>query len=139
MDHPNQQIINAFFDAYGRRDWEAIRRVMAEDARWIARGNHPLSGLKKGLQEVIAFFDAMGAVMGSSNVTVEKLVVGANDQYVVESQRVWTNRSDGINLDHQVCVLWKFKGGKIVEGVHFFADPQTADRFFSAVVKSSRQ
>jgi len=137
MDHPNQQIINAFFDAYGKRDWDAIRRVMTEDAMWIARGNHPLSGVKRGLQAVIAFFDAMGTVMGSSNVKVDKLVVGANDQYVVESERVWTNRTDGINLDHQVCVLWRFKGGKIVEGVHFFADPQGADRFFTAVASKS--
>jgi hypothetical protein len=40
--------------------------------------------------------------------------VGANDKYVVECQHIWTNRDDGHNLDHLVCVLWKFENGKIV-------------------------
>jgi len=135
MDHPNLHIIYKFFEAYGRQDPVAIRKVMAEDATWTARGRHPLAGIRRGLPEVLEFFDQMGAIMGKSYVNVVKLVLGANDDYVIECQHVRTNRADGNNLDHLVCVLWRFADGKIVEGTHFFADPEQVDGFFSAVTK----
>jgi ketosteroid isomerase-like protein len=134
MNHPNLDLIQQFFAAYAARDRDALQRVLAEDSRWIALGGHPLSGVKQGFDEIIAFFDAMGAIMGGSHSQVEKLVMGANERYVVECQHVWTHREDGRNLDHLVCVLWKFENGKIVEGRHFFADPQAADGFFNAIL-----
>ena len=133
MTSSNLDLIDRFFDAYGKRDMEGLKLVLAEDAKWISLGNHPFGGVKNGFKEVIAFFDTMGAVMGSSNVRVEKLIVSENDQYVIECQHVWTDRQDGHNLDHLVCVLWKFENSKIVEGRHFFADPKAADDFFNYV------
>jgi ketosteroid isomerase-like protein len=47
---------------------------------------------------------------------VEKLLLGVNEQYVVECQHVRTNRPDGPSLDQQLCVLWSFTDGKIVSG-----------------------
>ncbi len=134
MTHPNLTLIDRFFEAYSRRDMDGLHRVLAPDARWIALGQHPLAGVKTGFDQVIGFFDAMGAVMGKSNPRVEKLIVSANDDYVIECQHVWTNRSDGHNLDHLVCVLWTFRNGQIVEGRHFFSDPQAADKFFNYAV-----
>lgn len=133
MEHPNLDLINRFFEAYGNRDLDGLRSVLAENVKWTSLGQHPFSGVRIGFDEVIAFFDTMGAVMGKSNSKVEKLVVGANDTYVVECQHVWTNRDDGHDLDHLVCVLWRFENGKIVEGRHFYADPRAADTFFNYV------
>jgi len=50
--------------------------VLAENATWTFPGHHPLSGTKVGIDEIVAFFDTMGGIMGSSNVNVEKLVIG---------------------------------------------------------------
>jgi ketosteroid isomerase-like protein len=133
MSHPNLDLIDRFFEAYGKRDFASLRFVLAENAKWTALGQHPLGGVRNGFDEVVAFFDTMGAVMGKSNPRVDKLVIGVNDEYVVECQHVWTNRDDGHNLDHLVCMLWKFQNGKIVEGTHFFADPKMADSFFNYV------
>jgi uncharacterized protein len=131
MANSNLEIISRFFDAYGKRDMDGLRLVLADDAKWISLGDHPFGGVKNGFEAVIAFFDAMGAIMGGSNVRVEKLIVSENDQYVIECQHVWTDREDGHNLDHMVCVLWKFEDSKIVEGRHFFADPKAADEFLN--------
>jgi uncharacterized protein len=131
MSHPNLDIINKFFEAYGGRNMDDLRLVLDNNAKWISLGRHPYSGVRNGFDEVIAFFDMMGAIMGKSNNQVEKLIVCANDSYVVECQRVWTNRDDGHNLDHLVCVLWKFENSKIVEGRHFFSDPVAVDSFFN--------
>lgn len=131
MSLTNQEIIDQFFDAYGKRDLDRLRLVLAEDAKWISLGRHPYSGVRNGFDEVIGFFDTMGSMMSKSNNRVEKLIVCENKNYLLECQRVWTNREDGHNLDHLVCVLWKFENGKIVEGRHFFSDPEAVDQFFT--------
>jgi uncharacterized protein len=111
-----------FFDAYGRHDLAALRAELAEDATWVFPGRNRFSGTQRGAEGIAAFFDAMGGVMGQSQVKAETLFREANDGYVLESQHVWTHRDDGHNLDHQWCVRWAFKDGKIVEGRHFAAD-----------------
>lgn len=133
MKEVNQAIINQFFEAYSKHDFAAIRKVMTEDVIWIFMGQHPLAGVKNGIEDVVTFFDNMGAVMGQSGVKVQKLVTGSNDNFLVECQHIVTHREDGNNVDHHVCVLWTFENSKIKEGRHFFADPHAADGFFSAV------
>jgi hypothetical protein len=130
MAHPNFDLIDQFFAAYGKHDLAALDQVLAEDAAWVFPGRNRFSGTHRGPAAIAAFFDAMGGVMGQSNVQAEILFREANDGYVVESQHVWTNRPDGPNLDTQWCVRWAFKDGHIVEGRHFAADQYAADEFF---------
>jgi len=133
MNDTNALIISQFFDAYSKHDFDAIRKVMHEDVIWVFMGQHPLAGVKNGIEDVVAFFDNMSAVMGASKVNVEKLVSGSNDNFLVECQHITTHREDGNNIDHHVCVLWTFENHKIKEGRHFFADPRAADKFFAVV------
>lgn len=135
METTNQEIVNKFFEAYSKRDMNAIKQVMAENASWTFLGQHKLAGIKNGVEEIIAFFDTMSGIMSKSKPMVKKIVTGSNDNYLVECQHIKTNREDGINIDHQVCVLWTFENGKIISGRHFFADPVAADRFFEAVTR----
>ncbi|HJZ45774.1 MAG TPA: nuclear transport factor 2 family protein [Roseiflexaceae bacterium] len=134
MTHPNLDLIDQFFAAYGKRDLAHLREVLAENATWTFPGHHPLSGTKVGVDQIVAFFDAIGGAIGSSNASVEKLVTGVNDQYIVECQRIRTGRADGPNLDQELCVLWRFEHGKIVSGRHLAADQDGLDAFFTAVL-----
>jgi len=135
MPHPNLDLIDRFFAAYGERDLAALRNVLSEDATWTFPDHHLLSGTKVGIDAIIAFFDAVGTVMGSSHPQVEKLVMGVNEQYIVECQHIRTNRPDGPNLDQQLCVLWSFADGKIVSGQHLAADQDALDAFYTALLK----
>ena len=132
MTHPNLELINQFFQAYGARDLPALRRVLAEDVRWVFPGQHPLSGTKIGVEEVVAFFDAMGGVMGNANVKVTPLVSGVSDTHVVEAQHMTAHREgeEPLDLDHYWCVLWTFEHGRIKEGRHLASDQQAVDEFF---------
>ena len=96
-------------------------------------GHHPLAGIKRGIDEVVAFYDKMSAIMMRSNPKIDKLITSENDNYAIECIHSKTNNADGINLDHYACVLWTFNDGKIIEGRHFFADPEAADNYFTAV------
>ena len=133
MNENNETLINHFFAAYSKHDFAAIRKVMSEDVIWVFLGQHPLAGVKNGIEDVVAFFDNMSAIMGQSGVKVEKLVTGSNDHFLVECQHIVTHRIDGNNIDHHICVLWTFENNKIKEGRHFFADQHAADHFFGAV------
>ena len=133
MRHQNLEIINKFFEAFGKQDMAALNELVAPDIQWIFPGHHPLAGTKKGIEEVVNFFDSMGKIMEASNIKVERLVNGVNDDYVVECQHIWTNRKDGNNLDHYWCVLWAFRDGKITEGRHLASDQHLVDSFFCKV------
>jgi len=133
MATSNQDIINKFFDSYIKRDFDSIRQVMADNVTWTFLGRHKLAGVKTGIDQVVAFFDTMDGIMSNSKPAVDKLVIGSNDNYIIECQHIKTNRADGINIDHHVCVLWTFENEKIISGRHFFADPKSADTFFDAV------
>lgn len=132
MDN-NQLIVDRFFAAYSQHNFTALREVMEEDVIWIFLGQHPLAGVKNGIEEVVAFFDNMSAIMSASSVQADKLVSGSNGDFLIECQHIVTHRDDGHNLDHHVCVLWTFRNGKIKEGRHFFGDAHNADLFFSSV------
>src|SRR5690242_8553880 len=132
MAHPNLDLIDRFFAAYGERDLAALREVLAEGATWTFPGHHALSGTKRGVDEIVAFFDAVGTLMGRADPTVEKLVMGVTEQYVVECQHIRTNRADGPNLDQHMCVLWSFADGKIASGRHLVADQDALDPFYTS-------
>lgn len=84
MAHPNRALIDRCFAAYGERGLTALRDLPAEDATWTLSGHHPLCGTKESIDAIVAFFDAIGSVMGRSKPMVEKLVLGGNEQCVVE-------------------------------------------------------
>jgi ketosteroid isomerase-like protein len=135
MPANNQQLINKFFEAFAAQDHLAVRKVMHENVKWYFPGKHPMSGVKNGIDEVLAFFTSMGATMSLSNIKSERLISCENDNYLIECQHVWTDRKDGNNLDHHWCVLWTFEDGKILEGKHFAADQHAADAFFNKVFR----
>ncbi|MDP4240053.1 MAG: SRPBCC domain-containing protein [Bacteroidota bacterium] len=133
MEKTNQELIDAFFDALSKGNMVGVKKVMDENVTWTFLGQHKLAGTKKGIDEVIAFFNKMGVIMTESNPSIEKLIVASNGNYLIECQHIKTNRADGINIDHYVSVLWTFENGKIVSGRHFFADPKSVDTYFNAV------
>jgi uncharacterized protein len=135
MSHPNLELIDRFYAAYGTRDRAGLQAVLAEHATWTFPGHHPLSGTKVGIDAIVAFFDAVGSIMGSSNASVEKLITGVNAQYVVECQHIRTNRAAGPNIDQQLCVLWGFEQGQIVSGRHLTAEQDALDAFFATLLE----
>ena len=49
MSHPNLELIDRFFAAYGGRNRASLQAVLAEQATWTFPGHHPLSGTKIGI------------------------------------------------------------------------------------------
>jgi hypothetical protein len=119
--------IRGFFEAYARQDVGAVQEVMADDIVWTIPGHHPLSGPKRGITEVLAFFDQLAR----AGFQAQPLVIAESGEYVVDHHRGWSEA--GLGVDQTWCLVFRFEGGRIKEVTNFASDQHAADRFFWSV------
>lgn len=124
--HPNLSIIDNFFTAYGSNDLNGIRKALAEDIKWHIPGEHPLSGTKTGIDEVLDFFKRLG----KGAFKAEPIVMGVNDNYVIDCHRNWSNLENSDNLNAMSCLLWRIENKKIKEVHNFPQNQKDVDEFF---------
>ncbi len=129
--HPNITLIHDFFKAYSTNDTEAIGRILAEDIKWHIPGTHPLSGTKLGVKAVLAYFQQLH----KGHFKAEPIVMGVNDNFVIDCHRNWSNLEGEENLNNMSCLLWKIENGKIAEVHNFPENQQIVDVFFSKLYK----
>jgi ketosteroid isomerase-like protein len=127
-DTPEQNIkvVQDFFAAYGENDLAGIAAVMDENVQWHIPGRHPLSGTKNGRDEVLAFFDQLGV----AGFRAEPIYFGADETYVVDIHRGWSNAEGKPNVDTTWALVYRIEGGKIVEATNLSADQDAANTFF---------
>ena len=130
--HPNIVLINEFFKAYAANDTEAIKKIFAEDIKWHIPGTHPLSGTKVGIKAVLDYFQQLNR----GNFKAEPIVMGVNDNFVIDCHKNWSNIEGAENLNNMSCLLWKIENNRIVEVHNFPENQQIVDSFFSKLYKS---
>lgn len=122
----NIKVVRDFFTAYGADDLEGIAAVMDEDVKWHIPGRHPLSGTKKGRDEVLAFF----AQLGAAGFQADPIYFGADETHVVDILRGWSNAEGKPNVDTTWALVYRIENGKIVEATNLSADQDAANTFF---------
>ena len=122
----NIKVVQDFFAAYGTNDLDGIAEVMDEDVRWHIPGRHPLSGTKKGRDEVLAFF----AELGGAGFKADPIYFGADETHVVDIHRGWSNAAGKPNVDTIWALVYRIENGKIVEATNLSADQDAANTFF---------
>ena len=75
-------VVDRMYECFGKGDMDTLKSdVFAQDIVWKLPGHHPLSGDKKGADEVIAFF----AALIKTGVVVKDVSFGTiGDNKVVE-------------------------------------------------------
>lgn len=127
QQHPNLLLINQFFQAYAGNDLDTIARIFSPDIEWVIPGRHPLSGTKVGIDEVLRYFKQLQVF----SFKAEPIVMGVNDEYVIDCHLNWSNLEKGENIKRMSCLLWKFKDGKITKVYNFPEDQHLIDAFFT--------
>ncbi|WP_170329770.1 nuclear transport factor 2 family protein [Ruegeria arenilitoris] len=122
----NIKVVQDFFAAYGNNDLDGIAAVMDENVRWHIPGRHPLSGTKNGRDEVLALF----AELGSAGFKADPIYFGADESYVVDIHRGWSNVEGKPNVDTTWALVYRIEDGKIVEATNLSADQDAANTFF---------
>lgn len=125
--HPNLILIHNFFQAYAAYDLDKIQTILSEDIQWHIPGKHPLSGTKKGIQEVLTYFQ----VLNKFAFWAEPIVMGVNDEYVIDCHKNESPLSHEQNFSGLSCLLWRVADNKIVEVYNFPQDQVKVDAFFN--------
>ncbi|RZS32817.1 hypothetical protein EV193_111202 [Herbihabitans rhizosphaerae] len=123
-EHPNVRLIRDYYAAYASGDLDALRRFFAQDITWTIPGHHPLAGVKKGTDEVLAFF----AELGKAGFRAETIFLAADGDWVVDVHRGWSTTPEG--LDTFWALAFRIRGRRIAEAINFPGDQHAADAFF---------
>ncbi|WP_243322310.1 nuclear transport factor 2 family protein [Geothrix sp. SG200] len=125
----NLSKIQDFFAAYASKDVSAVKDALSEDIIWRIPGHHPLAGDKRGITEVLAFFDQLA----KAGFQAQPIVVVEQGDFVVDHHRGWSTAGSGLDL--MWCLVFRFEGGKIKEVTNFCEDQHRADLFFHEIYK----
>ena len=117
--------IQEFFAAYAEHDRDRIGAVLAPTITWSIPGHHPLSGVKHGVNDVLAFFDALAA----AGMKAETFFLEASDEYVVDIHRGWSTKGDG-TVDANWALVWHFgDDGKVDRVINLSGDQHQMDAY----------
>jgi ketosteroid isomerase-like protein len=84
--HPNRRLVELFYEAYAANDVERMKReLLVSDVTWAIPGNHPLSGVKRGAEEIAAYF----AQLPKASLRAEPVVIATEGDYVIDVHRGW--------------------------------------------------
>lgn len=124
------ELLHKLYEAgpYAGGDLDTIRRdVLAPDVVWTIPGRHPLSGPKRGVDEILAYF----AEASKSNIKVEVLFMAGDDTQVVEVHRGW-GKTDKASMDMLFVLYGRVVNDRLAEVQAFAADQDQIDDFFWA-------
>jgi len=122
---PKIAVIERFFTAYAAHDVAGIASTLARDVLWTIPGRHPLSGTKRGIEEVLAFFDQLG----KAGFKADPLFLGANEAYVVDVHRGWSTALEG-KVDTLWALVWHFDAdGKVDQVTNLCGDQAQMDQY----------
>jgi uncharacterized protein len=130
MAHPNEEIVRQGYKAFGEGDMHTLRSLFAPDAVHSARGNNPLAGEYKGIDDILAYYGKLFEFSDGTFTAELKSVRVEGDDKVVATHRDKAQRGDK-TLDQDETLTFTVSGGKITRLVENHSDPAAYDAFWS--------
>lgn len=123
----NMAVVARMYECFGKGDMDTLKReVFAQDLEWALPGRHPLSGVKKGADETIAFF---GALM-QSGVNVDNITFGSLGDDAVVERHTGHGTVNGKEYIFPTCSVYTIRDGKIARVQVYTADQHGVDDYF---------
>jgi ketosteroid isomerase-like protein len=123
-------VVRKMYQLLGAGDFRALRdEVFTPDVTWDLPGRSVLAGVKRGVDEVLAFL----GLMGRTGLQVELLEMHPIDEdRVVDTHRVFGTVA-GARRDGYTATVYHLRGGKIAEVYDYLHDQHEADHYFNTV------
>jgi ketosteroid isomerase-like protein len=122
-------LVRRGYEAFGAGDMDTLRGLFADDAVWHLGGTGGLSGDKKGVDAILAYFGELFARSnGTIRVELDDLIGG--DHHTVGFQRVHAERN-AATMDQRAVLVFALKDGKVSEVHEFPEDTAKASDFWS--------
>jgi len=125
--HDMVNIVGHMYDCFAKGDMDTLKsEVFASDLKWALPGHHPLSGVKNGADETIAFFVALM----QTGIRVDNVSFGTiGDDKVVE-QHTGHGTVEGREYIFPTCSVYTMRDGKIANVHVYTADQHGVDEYF---------
>jgi uncharacterized protein len=131
MSQENISVINRVYEAFGRRDFEAVLEDFDPTIVWIAAVNSPLADRSpyRGLDEVRErVFTRIAAGFERLTVRVDE-IFGADDRVVALGFYDGVYKANGKRFQAQVAHIWTLAKGKAVKFQQYVDTYQLAESF----------
>jgi ketosteroid isomerase-like protein len=129
--HPAMAVVDKMYACFAQGDMATLKsEVFAEDITWNLPGHHPLSGIKHGPDEVIAFF----AALMQTGIVVDHVTFGTmGEDGVVERHTGHGKLGNGEEIIFPTCSYYRIADGRIHEVQVYTGDQHNVDRYFWAM------
>jgi uncharacterized protein len=131
MSQENIDVINRIYEAFGRRDFDAVLEHFGPTIEWVAAVNSPLSDRSpyRGLEEVReGVFMRIAAGFERLTVRIDELFE-AGDRVVALGFYDGIYRANGKPFEAQVAHIWTLVNGKAVKFQQYVDTLQLAESF----------
>jgi len=120
-------VVGRMYDCFAKGDMDTLKRdVFAEDLQWALPGHHPLSGVKNGADETIAFFVALM----QTGIFVDNVSFGTVGEDRVVENHTGHGTVEGREYIFPTCSVYTISNGKIARVQVYTADQHGVDDYF---------
>ena len=124
----NMTLAKAIWDALSVGDAEVLNELLADDLLWHVAGNSPISGTRKGQDEVIDYLGSLGTETEVYDLELRDILV--NDDRGLILFRAIGKRLDK-TLDTHFMLLFQVEDNQIKEAWSNPFDQRAVDDFWS--------
>jgi len=126
-EHPNLLVAQGLWSSAAEGDAEALRGYLARDVVWTSVGHNPLSGERKGPEEVLDYLARVGETADDFVSRLEDIFVselGAVVTYQVQARR------GERRLEMEFLLVLRIEAGQVVNALMVAVDQYTNDEFW---------
>ena len=128
-EHPNVTAYKGMIAAFNANDLSAVEALVSADLVYSIPGKSPIACHTRGVAEHLKMLKAARERSGGT-LRLAPQAVAADGDYLIVWGRITAERA-GKKLDSDHCVMYRFEGGKIVEGRTVPVDLYAFDEFWA--------
>jgi uncharacterized protein len=128
-EHPNVTRYRRMMAAFNANDLSTVSELVAADVDYVVPGRSSIAGRT---HDIAGLLDMLRRTkeLSQGTLRLELRSVVADEQYLFAYGRITAHR-EGKALDSDHCVVFRFAGGKIVEGRTVPVDLYEFDDFWA--------
>jgi uncharacterized protein len=121
-----ERAIRELYDARARRDWDAVRSLLADEVGWHEPGEEDHSGDYRGREDVVALLQKLVTVTeGTFQLEPEAFLnLGEHSAVLVR----WGAERHGRRSEGHEIAVYRFRNGEIAQ-VWFYNEPSEPEAF----------
>jgi ketosteroid isomerase-like protein len=113
MDGAQSEIVNAYIDAWNRRDLVDMASLLDGDVRWERSVEFPEGRVLSGSDEVIEFARSMFEVFDATPIQVHSCVEGTEGRVVVVGTTRFLGKRSEVETRARWTRVYTVRGGRI--------------------------